>query len=107
MHDLFAIRRRALPLVTLGARLIAVLGMGAALLPARAEDKAVGETFQHEVCDVGAIFSRLSGTTASGTQHISPIDNAYRNFALDIARRNGFEDPRVIGGAMNGRAAFV
>ena len=95
------------PRVKLGAYLVAACGAFAALLPARAGDKPVAETFQHEVCDVAAIFSRLSGTATNGTRHISPTDDAYRNFALDMARRNGFEDPRAIGGAMNGRAAFV
>jgi hypothetical protein len=82
-------------------------GALAVSLPSQAEDKSGAEAFQHNVCDVAAIFSRLSGRATNGTQHISPTDGSYRTFALDMARRNGFEDPRAIGGAMNGRAAFV
>jgi hypothetical protein len=86
------------------------LAVVAGCLPAAlalAEDKPVVETFQHDVCDVAAIFSRLSGTATNGTEHSSPTADPYRAFALETARRNGFDDPRVIGGAMNGRAAFV
>jgi hypothetical protein len=72
-----------------------------------AEDKPA-EKFQHDVCDIAAIFSRLSGTATNGTEHFSPTTtDPYRAFVLETAQRNGFEEPRVIGGAMNGRAAFV
>jgi len=36
-----------------------------------------------------AIFLRLSGTPQNGTQHISPTDDSYRTFALDMARPRG------------------
>jgi hypothetical protein len=75
---------------------------------AGAKDKPATETFQHDVCDVAAIFSRLSGTATNGTELFSPTTTEpYRTFVLETARRNGFEEPRVIGGAMDGRAAFV
>jgi hypothetical protein len=86
------------------------LAVVAGYLPAAlalAEDKPVVETFQHDVCDVAAIFSHLSGTATNGTEHSSPTAEPYRTFVLETARRNGFEEPRVIGGAMNGHAAFV
>jgi hypothetical protein len=41
---------------------VAVFDALAPPLPAQADDKLVAETFQNEVCDVAAIFSRLSGT---------------------------------------------
>ena len=102
-----AARQRTRPWIKVAACLLAAFGALAAPPAARAEDKPVAETFQHDVCDVAAIFSRLSGTAVNGTQHRSPTEDPYRVFALDMARRNGFEDPRAIGGAMNGRAAFI
>ncbi len=107
MHDMVATRQRTHPSVKFAAHLLAAFGALAVPLAVQAENTPVAETFQHEVCDVAAIFWRLSGTATSGTQHISPTDGPYRIFALDIARRNGFEDPRAIGGAMNGRALFL
>jgi hypothetical protein len=106
MHDTAAICQTH-PRLKLGVYLVAAFGALAVSLPSQAEDKSGAEAFQHNVCDVAAIFSRLSGRATNGTQHISPTDGSYRTFALDMARRNGFEDPRAIGGAMNGRAAFV
>jgi hypothetical protein len=89
----------------LGTYLVAAFGT--LMSPAQAEDRPIAETFQHDVCDVAAIFSRLSGTAPSDAQHISPTEGPYRAFALDLGRQNGFEDPRAIGGAMNGRALFL
>ena len=35
------------------------------------------------------------------------LQQCHRDSVLEMARRNGFAEPRVIGGAMNGRAAFL